>query len=141
MYGVGPGPYLVLPILPPLDVRDAIGFAADAFIDPLAIFITPISADLGRTAGQTINERARNLTLHENAEENALDLYAAVRNGYLQRRRQGLTVRCAIEVGRQVESAGAAANACAAARAPVEVSNPLRLRYNYAPAKLISWRY
>jgi phospholipid-binding lipoprotein MlaA len=46
-YGIGPGPYLVLPLLPPLDLRDAFGFAADSFMAPLSWFVTPIGADLG----------------------------------------------------------------------------------------------
>ena len=88
LYGVGPGPYLVLPLLPPLDVRDAFGFAADSFMDPLSWFITPIGADFGRSAAKQINERANNMKLYDDVEDSSLDLYAAVRNGYLQRRRK-----------------------------------------------------
>jgi ABC-type transporter lipoprotein component MlaA len=46
MDGVKPGPYLVLPLLPPLTVRDAFGFAADSFMDPLSLFVTPLGARL-----------------------------------------------------------------------------------------------
>jgi phospholipid-binding lipoprotein MlaA len=88
LYGVGPGPYLVLPLLPPLDVRDAFGFAADSFMDPLSWFVTPIGADVGRSAAKQINERANNMKLYDDVEDSSLDLYAAVRNGYLQRRRK-----------------------------------------------------
>ncbi len=88
LYGVGPGPYLVVPLLPPLDVRDAFGFAADSFMDPLSWFITPIGADFGRSAVKQINERANNMQLYDDVEDSSLDLYAAVRNGYLQRRRK-----------------------------------------------------
>ncbi len=88
VYGVKPGPYLVLPLLPPLDVRDAFGFAADSFMDPLSWFITPIAADFARAAAQRINERADNMKLYDDVEDTSLDLYAAVRNGYLQRRRK-----------------------------------------------------
>jgi phospholipid-binding lipoprotein MlaA len=88
LYGVGPGPYLVVPLLPPLDVRDAFGFAADSFMDPLSWFVTPIGADFGRSAAKQINERANNMQLYDDVEDSSLDLYAAVRNGYLQRRRK-----------------------------------------------------
>ncbi len=88
VYGVKTGPYLVLPLLPPLDVRDAVGFAADSFMDPLSWFITPLGADFGRAAAQRINERADNMKLYDDVEDTSLDLYAAVRNGYLQRRRK-----------------------------------------------------
>ena len=90
VYGVKTGPYLVLPLLPPLDVRDAVGFAADSFMDPLSWFITPLGADFGRAAAQRINERADNMKLYDDVEDTSLDLYAAVRNGYLQRRQKAI---------------------------------------------------
>jgi phospholipid-binding lipoprotein MlaA len=90
LYGVKPGPYLVLPLLSPLTVRDAFGYAADSFMDPLSWFVTPFAADFGRAAADRINERADNMTLYDDVEDTSLDLYAAVRNGYLQRRRQSI---------------------------------------------------
>jgi phospholipid-binding lipoprotein MlaA len=90
LYGIKPGPYLVLPVLQPLTVRDAIGYAADSFMDPLSYFVTPLFADFGRSAGQIINERANNMTMYDDVEDTSLDLYAAVRNGYLQRRRKSI---------------------------------------------------
>jgi len=90
LYGVKPGPYLVLPLLQPLTVRDAFGYAADSLMDPLSWFITPIGADFGRSAAYQINERAENMTMYDDVEDTSLDLYAAVRNGYLQRRRKAI---------------------------------------------------
>lgn len=89
-YGVGPGPYLVVPLMPPMTVRDGIGMGVDSLLDPLSFFVTPFVANLGMAAGHTINERAENLELYQDAEDTALDLYAAVRNGYLQRRRKAI---------------------------------------------------
>jgi len=88
VYGVGAGPYLVMPLLPPLTVRDGIGYAVDSLLDPLSYFVTPPVANLGRATGKTVNERAANLKLYQDAEDTSLDLYAAVRNGYLQRRQK-----------------------------------------------------
>jgi phospholipid-binding lipoprotein MlaA len=90
VYGAGPGPYLVVPLLPPLTVRDGIGYAADSLLDPLSWFVTPFFADFGRAAGKTINERAANLKRYQDVEDTSLDLYAAVRNGYLQRRQKSI---------------------------------------------------
>jgi phospholipid-binding lipoprotein MlaA len=90
VYGLKPGPYLVLPVLEPLTVRDAIGYAADSFMDPLSWFVTPVVADVGRSAGYTINERAAHMTEFDDVEDTSLDLYAAVRNGYLQRRQKSI---------------------------------------------------
>jgi phospholipid-binding lipoprotein MlaA len=89
VYGVGPGPYLILPFLPPLTVRDGIGFAADAAMDPLSYFI-PFAAAAGRTAGKTVNDRSQNLEFFESVEENVIDLYSGVRNAYLQRRQRAI---------------------------------------------------
>ncbi len=88
-YGVGPGPYLILPILSPLTVRDGIGYAADIALDPLNYFI-PFAASMGRRAGETVNDRSGNLELFQSVEENTVDLYSAVRNAYLQRRQRAI---------------------------------------------------
>jgi phospholipid-binding lipoprotein MlaA len=85
VWGAGPGPYLVLPLLPPLTVRDAFGFAFDTALDPLT-WVAPIGAAFAVNAEKTINERALNLEFYEDVEENVFDLYSAVRNAYLQRR-------------------------------------------------------
>jgi ABC-type transporter lipoprotein component MlaA len=57
-------------------------------MDPLSWFITPLGADFGRAAAQRVNERANNMKLYDDVEDSSLDLYAAARNGYLQRRRK-----------------------------------------------------
>jgi len=90
VYGAGPGPYLVLPLLPPLTVRDGIGYAVDSLLDPLSWFVTPFAADFGRAAAKTVNDRADNLKLYQDVEDSSLDPYAAVRNGYLQRRQKSI---------------------------------------------------
>lgn len=88
-YGVPPGPYLVLPFLPPLTVRDAFGFAADGAMSPLSYFI-PFEASAGMRGGQVVNERSLNLDFFEQLERETFDLYTAVRNAYLQRRQRGV---------------------------------------------------
>lgn len=90
VYGVGPGPYLVLPFLPPLTVRDGIGFAVDAALDPFNYVIFPVGALTGIGVGDRINDRALNLEFFETIEEASLDLYSAVRNAYLQRRQKAI---------------------------------------------------
>jgi ABC-type transporter lipoprotein component MlaA len=63
---------------------------ADSLMDPLSYFVTPILADVGRSGANVINERADNMALYDDVEDTSLDLYAAVRNGYLQRRREAI---------------------------------------------------
>lgn len=88
-YGIGPGPYLVLPLMQPLTVRDSIGYAFDVLLDPIGYF-APFAANMGRSITKRVNQRAANLDLYEHAEDATLDLYAAVRNGYLQRRAKSI---------------------------------------------------
>jgi len=89
VYGTGPGPYLILPFLPPLTVRDGIGSVFDVALDPLN-YVLPFAAIAGMKGGNVVNERSLNLELFENVEETVLDLYSAVRNAYLQRRHKAI---------------------------------------------------
>ena len=86
VWGSGPGPYLVLPFLPPMTIRDGIGLAVDGALDPLSYFLPFIWDRFAMKAGDIINERSLNLELFEGVEETTVDLYTAVRNAYLQRR-------------------------------------------------------
>jgi phospholipid-binding lipoprotein MlaA len=86
IWGIGPGPYLVLPLLPPLTVRDAVGFAGDGAMNPLGYYIPFFPDQFGMKVGDTINDRSLNLDLFQGIEESTVDLYSSVRNGYLQRR-------------------------------------------------------
>ena len=86
MWGSGPGPYLVLPFMEPLTVRDGIGKLVDSFLDPLSYFIPFIWDRLGMKLGDVVNDRALNYDLFQGFEESVIDMYSAVRHGYLQRR-------------------------------------------------------
>jgi phospholipid-binding lipoprotein MlaA len=85
-YGVGPGPFLILPFLEPLTVRDGIGKAVDGFMDPLAYFTPFFFTRLIMKVEETINDRSLNLELFQGFEESVIDFYSAVRHGYLKRR-------------------------------------------------------
>lgn len=85
VWGIGPGPYLILPFLPPLTIRDGIGYAFDTAMTPYIYFI-PWYANAGLTVTSTVNERSLNLETFERVAESTIDLYGAVRNAYLQRR-------------------------------------------------------
>ena len=85
VWGAGPGPYLVLPFLPPLTVRDGIGYAFDIAMTPYTYFI-PWWATFAGSITDIVNERSLNLDRFERVAESTVDLYGAVRNAYLQRR-------------------------------------------------------
>lgn len=108
-YGVPPGPYLVLPLLPPLTVRDLFGAILDFGADPVNYFVFPTFevddwpsliahknrdtttiAQLGTRVVEIVNYRSLNLETFEGVEEATLDLYSAVRNAYLQKRAKAI---------------------------------------------------
>jgi len=86
VWGAGPGPYLILPFVPPMTVRDGIGTIVDGAMDPLSYFLPFIWDRFAMKAGDIINDRSLNLEFFEGVEETTVDLYTAVRNAYLQRR-------------------------------------------------------
>jgi phospholipid-binding lipoprotein MlaA len=85
VWGLAPGPFLVLPVLAPTTVRDLIGRVVDGFLNPASYF-TPFVASVGLFIGDTVNDRALNLELFQGFEETTVDFYSAVRNAYLSRR-------------------------------------------------------
>jgi phospholipid-binding lipoprotein MlaA len=90
VWGVGPGPYLVLPILGPSDPRDLTGYGVDTVIDPFSyeMRIAGVSTDanLARTGATTINDRSKSIDDLDDLQRNSLDFYAAVRSLYQQKR-------------------------------------------------------
>ena len=95
-YGVGPGCYLVLPILGPSTARDSFGLIADTFVDPFA-HITIRDHELFGVSGNEIDYfsvkgatavdfRADNDQNFESLEKNSLDLYSSLKSVYLQNR-------------------------------------------------------
>ncbi len=85
IYGIGNGPYLVLPFLHPFTIRDFVGFLFDEAMYPLSYFI-PTGAVIGMTVTETISDRAATIDRFEGIEDTVVDLYGAVRNAYFQRR-------------------------------------------------------
>ena len=89
MLRIGPGPFLVLPTLPPLTLRDAVGRGLDTVFDPLT-WVAPLFVGPTRTVVSSVNDRSLDMKLYDDVEESVLDLYGAVRNAYLQRRRRAV---------------------------------------------------
>jgi phospholipid-binding lipoprotein MlaA len=86
LWGVGPGPFLILPFMAPMTVRDGIGIGVDSAMDPFSYIIPFIWERLVMKVVSLVNERSLNLEFFEGVEETTVDLYTAVRNAYLQRR-------------------------------------------------------
>ena len=64
VYGVKPGPYLVLPLFPPSTVRDTIGSTIDGLLDPVSL-VMPLVGSVAKRVGTTVNDRSLNLQLYE----------------------------------------------------------------------------
>ena len=77
-YGVGEGPYLVLPIFGPTTVRDAVGFGVDGLIDPRGHLLEPTSGLL-LSLSEGVVRREEVIDPVDFLIEHALDHYDAVR--------------------------------------------------------------
>jgi len=92
-YGVGSGPYLVLPIFGPTTVRDAVGFGVDGLIDPRGYLIAPMTR-LQLAGGEGVVRREEVIDPVDFLVEHALDHYDAVRAWNYQERQRELTGGC-----------------------------------------------
>ena len=94
--GIGPGCYVVLPVLGPSTIRDTAGSFAnilggDAWYNVTVTNNTQHFSDFDYYAsrlGSGIDFRAKNIDSFENLEKNSMDFYASVRSLYLQDRQQ-----------------------------------------------------
>jgi phospholipid-binding lipoprotein MlaA len=86
-YGVHEGFYLVLPVLGPATFRDAIGRAGDSFITPVN-YVEPWELELSLDVLNAVNRLSFHIGDYETLKKAALDPYAAMRDAYIQARRQ-----------------------------------------------------
>lgn len=85
VWGVGPGPYLILPFLGPSTLRDGSARVASASLDPLYHYDN-VRARNSLVLLSAVSTRARLLPATDLVERVALDQYAFVRDAYLKRR-------------------------------------------------------
>jgi phospholipid-binding lipoprotein MlaA len=84
-YGAGHGLYIVLPLLGPSSLRDAIGLAGDAFLDPV-YYVGDTEMMVGAKVLKTENEVSLRIGEYEDLTKAAIDPYVAVRDAYTQYR-------------------------------------------------------
>jgi phospholipid-binding lipoprotein MlaA len=84
-WGVGSGPYLVLPFFGPSSLRDAPSLVGDLYADPLGNVIHG-RAFVGAWGVRVTDRRAELIPAEKLLESVALDRYSFIRDGYLQRR-------------------------------------------------------
>jgi phospholipid-binding lipoprotein MlaA len=87
-WGVGEGPYMVLPFFGPDNPRDATGQVTDIFLDPSTYIHIDghIYWSAGREVAKAIDLRSRNIDNLESIERSSVDYYASMRSLYRQLR-------------------------------------------------------
>jgi phospholipid-binding lipoprotein MlaA len=89
VWGVGEGPYVVLPLLGPSTVRDTAGLVVDGVADPVNIYLrnNDLNALVFARAGlSAVDTRSRLIEVIDDLKVNSIDYYATVRSLYRQRR-------------------------------------------------------
>lgn len=93
-HGVPSGPYLVIPLFGPMNVRDGVGKIVDAFLDPIGWIGydsslsggTRVAIAAGALGMRVVNTRSGLLQAVETAKESSIDYYLAVQGAYYQYR-------------------------------------------------------
>ncbi|WP_407935904.1 VacJ family lipoprotein [Cupriavidus necator] len=117
-WGVPSGPYLVLPFFGPSSFRDGVGLYVNFWFDPVTYTEPAVRNSLFGL--NVVDTRTNLLAATDLLKLAALDKYAFVRDGYLQRRRSLLGDSAALpDYGEDEDDAGAAAPAPAAPAEPV----------------------
>ena len=96
VHGVGPGCYIVLPVLGPSTMRDTVArvtnfVGGDAWYNVTVNNDTQYFSDFDYYASKVtggVDFRAKNYDSIENLEKNSIDFYASVKSLYLQDRQQ-----------------------------------------------------
>ncbi len=94
VWGVGEGPYLVLPLIGPSNPRDALGIAVDTVADPVRWAATEADVEefnYVRLGLSVVDARARSLDTLDELERGSLDYYATLRSLYRQFRRSEIS--------------------------------------------------
>ncbi len=89
VWGVDHGPYIVLPVLGPSSARDGTGMLADAFADPLRLYLFNTNQEewhYVRLAAGAVDQREELIDVIKDLRRNSIDYYATVRSTYAQRR-------------------------------------------------------
>ena len=88
-WGIPHGFYIVLPVLGPSSVRDAVGEAADYALSPISWlgFLFPgASWVITAESPDSINTMEEKLYIYDQATANSIDKYLALRSAYVQSR-------------------------------------------------------
>ncbi len=94
VWGVGEGPYIMLPLFGPSNPRDAFGKVVDFFLDPINWWAENSDNDwvpITRTIISGIDTRDQLWDVLDDLEKSSVDFYAAIRSLYRQRRNEDIS--------------------------------------------------
>jgi len=91
-WGLGEGPYLVLPFLGPSNFRDLFGLVGDRAVNPLDQPLSLINHwdvkwQIALGASEFITDTPKIMRFYMQVKESAIDPYSAIKSGYTERRR------------------------------------------------------
>lgn len=84
-YGIGSGPYLVLPVLGPSSLRGVLGRAGDWFVNPI-YYAQPWELSWGGWGLERVSWSSFYIEDYEAFKKASIDPYTAIRNAYIQNR-------------------------------------------------------
>ena len=94
VWGVGEGPYIMLPLFGPSNPRDAIGKFVDTLMDPINWWAENDEREwvpITRTVVGGIDTRDQLWDVLDDLEKSSIDFYAAIRSLYRQRRNEDIS--------------------------------------------------
>ncbi|MBF0126253.1 MAG: VacJ family lipoprotein [Magnetococcales bacterium] len=87
-YGMGDALYIEWPILGPSNLRDTLGLAGDTFLNPLSYYPHNIWTRAEIYGIKVVNHTSLRIGEYEDLKKAAIDPYIALRDAYLQMRRE-----------------------------------------------------
>lgn len=85
VWGLGDGPYLMLPVAGPSNPRELTGTVVNGFLSPLNYFI-PLEGHVARVVMEGLDDREQNIETLDEVRLGSLDVYARLRSLWRQNR-------------------------------------------------------
>lgn len=86
-YGLGPGFYILWPILGPSSLRDTVGLLGDRFLYPVSYLTDSSTTSLAVGAFEYVNQTSLRIGEYEDLKKASFDPYIAIRDAYHQHRK------------------------------------------------------
>jgi len=88
-YGVGPGFYIVLPMLGPSNLRDTLSRVGDFYLFPVN-YLENTDLNIAYRFADTVNDLALDPTMYSRIKDSSIDFYPFLMNAYHQNRLQAI---------------------------------------------------